>query len=154
MIPKVNWTFCQVYPFTIKQNRLYAFLGGIMRTKKKKILMVSLLVISVLTSIFTSVFASAKIVPSDDGGENALSSNYYYTNLITTVNGTEQEYTLAKKFYQALEEMNQKVLYGIPMGKRATGDDLANAVLYLASKEASGHVTAITLNVSGGCEFR
>ena len=79
-----------------------------MRTTKKKILMVSLLVISVLTSIFTSVFASAKIVPSDDGGENALSSNYYYTNLITTVNGTEQEYTLAKKFYQALEEMNQK----------------------------------------------
>lgn len=61
---------------------------------------------------------------------------------------------IAEKIGITFEEMNQKVLYGIPMGKRATGDDLANAVLYLASKEASGHVTAITLNVSGGCEFR
>ena len=61
---------------------------------------------------------------------------------------------IAEKIGRSFEEMNKKVLDSIPMGKRATGDDLANAVLYLASKEASGHVTAITLNVSGGCEFR
>jgi NAD(P)-dependent dehydrogenase (short-subunit alcohol dehydrogenase family) len=61
---------------------------------------------------------------------------------------------IAEKIGITFEEMNKKVLSAIPMGKRAEGDDLANAVLYLASKEASGHVTAITLNVSGGCEFR
>ena len=61
---------------------------------------------------------------------------------------------IAEKIGVTFEEMNKKVLYAIPMGKRATGDDLANAALYLASKEASGHVTGITLNVSGGCEFR
>ncbi len=61
---------------------------------------------------------------------------------------------IAEKIGITFEQMNEKVLSSIPMGKRATGDDLANAVLYLASKEASGHVTAIVLNVSGGCEFR
>lgn len=61
---------------------------------------------------------------------------------------------IADKIGITFEEMNEKVLKGIPMGKRATGEDLANAVLYLASKEAAGHVTGIVLNVSGGSEFR
>ncbi len=61
---------------------------------------------------------------------------------------------IAKKLGRTFEQMNESVLNSIPMGKRATGDDLANAMLYLASKEAAGHVTGIVLNVSGGCEFR
>ena len=75
-----------------------------MKTQMRKILTVSLLAAFVFTGIFTSV----KMSIADDGGGNTLSSNYYYTNLVTTINGIEQEYTLAKKFYQALEEMNQK----------------------------------------------
>ncbi len=61
---------------------------------------------------------------------------------------------IAEKIGITFEEMNQKVLKSIPMGKRATGDDLANAVLFLASKESAGHITGIVLNVSGGSEFR
>lgn len=46
-------------------------------------------------------------------------------------------------------EMEQKVLDTIPMGRRATPQDVANAYAYLASDEAS-FLTGVCLDVDGG----
>jgi enoyl-[acyl-carrier-protein] reductase (NADH) len=47
------------------------------------------------------------------------------------------------------EEAAQAVAAGIPMGRRATAEDVANAVLFLASAEAS-FLTGVCLDIDGG----
>lgn len=47
------------------------------------------------------------------------------------------------------EDLKAKLLSGIPAGRLGTGEDVAAAVLYLASAEA-GYVTGQTLHVNGG----
>ncbi len=47
------------------------------------------------------------------------------------------------------EEVKQKVLEQIPLGRYATSEDIAHAVLYLASDEAA-YTTGQTLHVNGG----
>ena len=47
------------------------------------------------------------------------------------------------------DEVKQKVLEQIPLGRYATSEDIAHAVLYLASDEAA-YTTGQTLHVNGG----
>ncbi len=51
------------------------------------------------------------------------------------------------------EALNDKqrdaILAGVPMGKLGTGEDIAAAVVYLASAEAA-YITGQTLHVNGG----
>ncbi len=47
------------------------------------------------------------------------------------------------------DEMNQKVIDGIPLGRRATPEDVANSVYFLASDEAE-FLTGVCLDVDGG----
>jgi 3-oxoacyl-[acyl-carrier protein] reductase len=51
---------------------------------------------------------------------------------------------------RALSEEQQNALKGnIPLGRLGTADDIANAVVFLASEQA-GYVTGTTLHVNGG----
>lgn len=50
------------------------------------------------------------------------------------------------------EEMKQMMIDSIPLKRHGTGEDIAGAILYLASK-AGSYVTGQTLNVNGGVEF-
>ena len=47
------------------------------------------------------------------------------------------------------EHMEKRVVDGIPMGRRAVPDDVANAIMFLASEE-SGFLTGVCLDVDGG----
>ena len=47
------------------------------------------------------------------------------------------------------EEMEASVIAGIPMGRRATPEDVANAYVYLASEEAA-FITGVCLDIDGG----
>ncbi len=47
------------------------------------------------------------------------------------------------------EEVNQRVIAGIPMGRRAVPTDVANAIMFLASDEAE-FLTGVCLDVDGG----
>jgi 3-oxoacyl-[acyl-carrier protein] reductase len=47
------------------------------------------------------------------------------------------------------EEINATVIQGIPMGRRATPQDVANAVMFLASDKAE-FLTGVCLDVDGG----
>ena len=47
------------------------------------------------------------------------------------------------------DEQKQKLLGAIPLGRMGTGEEIAAAVVYLASSEA-GYVTGETLHVNGG----
>ena len=51
---------------------------------------------------------------------------------------------------QALNESQQEaILQQIPLGRMGDADDIANAVVFLASKEAS-YITGTVLHVNGG----
>jgi 3-oxoacyl-[acyl-carrier protein] reductase len=47
------------------------------------------------------------------------------------------------------EEVKNKLLSQIPMGKIGSPDDIANTVIFLASDEA-GYITGQTITVDGG----
>lgn len=47
------------------------------------------------------------------------------------------------------DHVNEAIIAGIPMGRRATPDDVASAVLYLSSDEAP-FLTGVCLDVDGG----
>jgi len=47
------------------------------------------------------------------------------------------------------EEMEQRVIDGIPMGRRATPEDVADAYAFLASEEAR-FLTGVSLDIDGG----
>jgi 3-oxoacyl-[acyl-carrier protein] reductase len=47
------------------------------------------------------------------------------------------------------EKQKESILANVPMGRLGTGDEVASAVVYLASQEAS-YVTGQTLHVNGG----
>ena len=52
------------------------------------------------------------------------------------------------------KEMVTRILQTIPMRKTAIPQDIASAILYLASDVLSGHVSGQTINVAGGMEGR
>lgn len=47
------------------------------------------------------------------------------------------------------EKIEKRVVDGIPMGRRATPEDVANSVMFLASDEAE-FLTGVCLDVDGG----
>lgn len=47
------------------------------------------------------------------------------------------------------EEQKNRILSGIPMGKMGSAEDVANTVIFVASKEAS-YITGQTIHVNGG----
>jgi len=53
---------------------------------------------------------------------------------------------------KTIEDVRQHYLNQVPMKKGCTYDDVANAVVFLAS-DASNYITGIALNVSGGQEM-
>lgn len=71
-----------------------------------------------------------------------------------TVPDTEDEFgehsmwKLAFPFFTA--EMREKVQKSYPLGKLSTSQDIAYAVVFLASPLVAGHITGQTLSVSGG----
>lgn len=47
------------------------------------------------------------------------------------------------------EEQKNRILSGIPMGKMGQAEDIANSIVFIASKEAS-YITGQTIHVNGG----
>jgi 3-oxoacyl-[acyl-carrier protein] reductase len=47
------------------------------------------------------------------------------------------------------DEQRARILGQVPAGRMGTGDEVASAVLYLASREA-GYITGATVHVNGG----
>jgi 3-oxoacyl-[acyl-carrier protein] reductase len=47
------------------------------------------------------------------------------------------------------EEMQQRIVAGIPLGRAGTTEDVARAVAFLAS-EYDGFITGATLDINGG----
>jgi NAD(P)-dependent dehydrogenase (short-subunit alcohol dehydrogenase family) len=52
------------------------------------------------------------------------------------------------------KEMTRRILQTIPMRKTAVPEDIAGAILYLASDKLAGHVSGQTITVAGGMEGR
>ena len=59
----------------------------------------------------------------------------------------------AKRFNLTVEQVRQKYLDQVPLGRGCTYDDVANVVVFLASDEAS-YLTGQAINVTGGQEMR
>jgi sorbitol-6-phosphate 2-dehydrogenase len=59
----------------------------------------------------------------------------------------------AKRLGISKEEVRERYLKQVPLGRACTYDDVANVVVFLASDEAS-YITGDAVNVSGGVEMR
>jgi sorbitol-6-phosphate 2-dehydrogenase len=59
----------------------------------------------------------------------------------------------AKNQGLTVEQVRQKYLSQVPLGRGCTYDDVANVVVFLASDEAS-YMTGQAINVTGGQEMR
>jgi NAD(P)-dependent dehydrogenase (short-subunit alcohol dehydrogenase family) len=72
------------------------------------------------------------------------------------VNLVNPGWTLTPMAEEALndKDMVTRILQTIPMRKTAVPQDIASAILYLASDSLAGHVSGQTINVAGGMEGR
>lgn len=59
----------------------------------------------------------------------------------------------AKRWGISKEEVRERYLKQVPLGRACTYDDVANVVVFLASDEAS-YITGDAVNVTGGVEMR
>jgi NAD(P)-dependent dehydrogenase (short-subunit alcohol dehydrogenase family) len=85
------------------------------------------------------------------GGLNALTRSIAVDYAADGIrcNTVQPGYVLHERRDAALDETRRRRLEGMVLGELGTADDVALAVVYLASRE-SGHVTGITLPVDGG----
>ncbi len=72
------------------------------------------------------------------------------------VNLVNPGWTMTPMAEEALtdKDMTRRILQTIPMRKTATPEDIAGAILYLASDKLAGHVSGQTITVAGGMEGR
>ena len=65
-------------------------------------------------------------------------------------------WTLTPKSEEVLADSKRaiRILQTISLRKTAVPEDIAGAILYLASDKLSGHITGQTLTVAGGMEGR
>ncbi len=72
------------------------------------------------------------------------------------VNLVNPGWTLTPMAEGALKDkaMVTRILQTIPMRKTGQPEDIANAILYLASDKLAGHVSGQTITVAGGMEGR
>ena len=69
-----------------------------------------------------------------------------------TVNAIAPGYISTDMTEVIRDDIKEKIIAGIPMGRFGTVEEIANAVLFLANDKSS-FVTGITLNVNGGQYF-
>jgi len=72
------------------------------------------------------------------------------------VNLVNPGWTMTPMAEEALtdKDMTRRILQTIPMRKTATPEDIAGAIIYLASDKLAGHVSGQTITVAGGMEGR
>jgi len=72
------------------------------------------------------------------------------------VNLVNPGWTMTRMTEEALtdRDMVKRILQTIPMRKTAVPEDIAGAILYLASDKLAGHVSGQTITVAGGMEGR
>lgn len=72
------------------------------------------------------------------------------------VNLVNPGWTMTPMAEEALtdKDMTKRILQTIPMHKTAVPEDIAGAILYLASDKLAGHVSGQTITVAGGMEGR
>jgi len=72
------------------------------------------------------------------------------------VNIVHPGWTMTRMAEEALtdKDMTRRILQTIPMRKTAVPEDIAGAILYLASDKLAGHVSGQTITVAGGMEGR
>ena len=72
------------------------------------------------------------------------------------VNLVNPGWTMTRMAEEALtdKDMTRRILQTIPMRKTAVPEDIAGAILYLASDKLAGHVSGQTITVAGGMEGR
>jgi NAD(P)-dependent dehydrogenase (short-subunit alcohol dehydrogenase family) len=72
------------------------------------------------------------------------------------VNLVNPGWTMTSMAEEALtdKDMTRRILQTIPMRKTAVPEDIAGAILYLASDRLAGHVSGQTITVAGGMEGR
>lgn len=76
-----------------------------MKIKTKPIAVAGLAAVCALSLFAGANMLSRKSVTAEENAEN-IATSYFGDNLVISENGTDREYTLAKKFYKALEDIN------------------------------------------------
>lgn len=85
-----------------------------------------------------------------DYGRRGVRTNTVCPGWVTTAMADEQMEFIAEKFkLKSVEEAYALVTKDVPLGRPATADDVANAVCFLASAEAS-MINGAVLTVDGG----
>ena len=78
-----------------------------MKTSTKRIAMAGFAVACAVSLFAGAHMLTNKTAIADDAQNKTIATNYHYDNLYVQQNGRAVEFTLAKKFYDVLEDMNE-----------------------------------------------